>query len=95
MLEYLQAQSPAKTIRYWRDKAGHEVDFVLPRGRDQVDAIECKWNHEDFDPAALRKFRSFYPKGDNYLVCPLAGESFLKQFGKTTVRICDPSKIHG
>ena len=93
VLEYLLAQSPSKTIRYWRDKAGHEVDFVLSRGRDQVDAIECKWNHEDFDPVALRKFRSFYPKGDNYLVCPLGGDSFLKQFGTTTVKICDPTKI--
>ena len=28
---------------YWRDKAGHGVDFVLARARGEVDAIECTW----------------------------------------------------
>jgi predicted AAA+ superfamily ATPase len=33
-------------IHFWRDKQHREVDFVIPRGRDSVDAIECKWNPE-------------------------------------------------
>lgn len=93
VLEYLQAALANETIRYWRDKAGREVDFVLAGRRDQIDAIECKWNPSDFDPSALKVFRSYYPKGKNYLVAPLPGEPYLKKFGKLTVRICNPSGI--
>jgi predicted AAA+ superfamily ATPase len=92
VLEYLQSAFPNETIRYWRDKAGREVDFVLARRRDQVDAIECKWNPSDFDPSALKVFRSYYPKGKNYIVSPVT-EGYFKNFGKLTVRICNPSGI--
>ena len=30
-------------IHFWRDKQQREVDFVVPRGRESADAIECKW----------------------------------------------------
>ena len=93
VLEHLQAYFPNETIRYWRDKAGREVDFVLVRRRDRVDAVECKWNPSEFDPSALKIFRSYYPKGDNYLVSPVTGDAYLKRFGSLTVRICDPSGI--
>ncbi|MBI5150711.1 MAG: ATP-binding protein [Candidatus Omnitrophica bacterium] len=93
VLEYLQACFPDETIRYWRDKAGWEVDFVLARRRDQIDAVECKWNPSDFDPRALRLFRSYYPQGRNYIVSPLGGPAYLKRFGPLTVRICEPSEI--
>ena len=93
VLEYLQAALAGETIRYWRDKAGREVDFVLARRRDQIDTIECKWNPSDFDPSALKVFRSYYPKGKNYLVSPLTGESYLKNFGELTVKICNPIGI--
>ncbi len=93
VLEYLQATLAHETIRYWRDKAGREVDFVLARRRDHVDAIECKWNPSDFDPAALKVFRSYYPKGKNYIVSPLAGDPYLKNFGNLTVKICSPTGI--
>lgn len=93
VLEYLQAAFADETIRYWRDKAGREVDFVLARHRDQVDVIECKWNPLDFDPSALKVFRSYYPMGKNYVVTPSAGEPYLKNFGELTVKICSPSAV--
>jgi predicted AAA+ superfamily ATPase len=93
VLEHLQAYFPNETIRYWRDKAGREVDFVLARRRDQIDTVECKWNPSDFDPSALRVFRSYYPKGGNYLVSPVSGPAYPKRFGSLTVKICDPSKM--
>ena len=40
VLEHLQARFPDTPPRYWRDKAGHEVDFVVTHRRDQVDASE-------------------------------------------------------
>ncbi len=95
VLEQLQAHFPNQTIRYWRDKTGREVDFVLARRRDEITAVESKWNPGDFDPSALGVFRSYYPKGKNYLVCPLTGEFYLKRFGSLTVKICNPSQIEG
>ncbi len=35
-------------VHYWRNKAGHEVDFVVKqRGRPPL-AIECKWSADGF-----------------------------------------------
>ena len=57
VLEHLQAQFPDTSVRYWRDKQGREVDFVLTHRRDEVDAIECKWHSVAFDSTALQVFR--------------------------------------
>jgi len=63
-------------IHFWRDKQEREVDFVVPRGRDTVDAIECKWNPAAHETRGLKAFRSQYPKGRNFLVSPLSGPSY-------------------
>ena len=93
VLEYLQASFPNETLRYWRDKGGREVDFVLARRRDKVDVVECKWNPLDFDPSSLQEFRTHYPKGENYLVCPLTGAAYSKRFKSLTVKVCGPSNV--
>ncbi len=93
VLEHLQAHWPDTPPRYWRDKAGNEIDFVLPRNRDTVDVIECKWNPQAFDASALSVFRSYYPKGRNSLVTPQEGPAYSKQFGKLEVRVCGPEGI--
>lgn len=62
-------------IHFWRDKQHREVDFVVPRGRDAVDAIECKWKPDAFEARGLAAFRALYPKGRNYVVSPLSGPS--------------------
>ena len=80
-------------MRYWRDKAGREVDFVLPQRRDEVDAIECKWDPGAFDSAALQLFRSHYPKGRNFLVTPSGDPGYDKRCGKLKVRVCTPSEL--
>jgi hypothetical protein len=94
VLEHLQAHFPNTTVRYWRDKQGREVDFVLAPRRDEVDAIECKWDSGAFDRAALEVFRSYYPKGHNYLVSPSGSPGYAKQFGSLSVRVCTPSELH-
>jgi predicted AAA+ superfamily ATPase len=93
VLEHLQAHCPDLAVRYWRDKAGREVDFVLERRRDEVDAIECKWAPASFDSAALRLFRSYYPRGRNYLVTPSGVPARVKQYGTLDVTICTPSEL--
>lgn len=94
VLEHLQAQFPDIPVRYWRDKAGREVDYVLAHGRDQVDAIECKWDPAAFDSSALQLFRAYYPKGRNYLVTPSGEPAYVKRYGKLDVRICTPTELH-
>jgi predicted AAA+ superfamily ATPase len=94
LLEHLQARFPDTPIRYWRDKTGREVDFVLARRRDEVDAIECKWNPGAFDSSALKLFSSYYPKGRNYLVTPSGDPAYRKRYGKLEVQICTPTALH-
>jgi predicted AAA+ superfamily ATPase len=93
VLEHLQAHLPDTPVRCWRDKQGREVDFVLPRRRDEVDAIECKWNPAAFDPAALALFRAAYPKGRNYLVSPSGVPAHDRRFASLQVRVCTPSDL--
>jgi len=63
-------QSVGAEIRFWRDKDKHEIDFVLPKARDAVDAIECKWGGESLGAKTLARFRDAYPKGKNWVVSP-------------------------
>lgn len=93
VLEHLQAHFPDTPVRYWRDKQGREVDFVLAHRRDEVDAIECKWSSARFDSSALEVFRGYYPKGRNYLVTPSGTPAFTKRFGKLEVRVCTPTEL--
>ena len=69
------------------------MDFVLAHRRDEVDAIECKWNSDAFDSAALEVFRSYYPKGRNYLVTPSGDPAYHKRYGNLDVSICTPTEL--
>ncbi|MCM2279319.1 MAG: ATP-binding protein [Oligoflexia bacterium] len=66
--ELCSALQGTASIHYWRDKQGHEVDFVVPLSRGKVIAIECKWQEKKFDPIGIRQFRKLHPDGPNYLV---------------------------
>ncbi len=81
VLETLLSLSGPRKVHFWRDKQGREVDFVLPRGRDACDAIECKWSAAGFESKSLVAFRGIYPKGRSFLVAPLAGEPYSRKVG--------------
>lgn len=93
VLEHLQAHFPDLPIHYWRTKAGREVDFVVVRARDQVDAIECKWDAAQFDATSLAVFRTHYPSGKNYLVTPQESPPYARRFGALEVAVCNPGGI--
>lgn len=93
VLEHIQARFPEQQIRYWRDKRGMEVDFVLARARDEVDAIECKWDPGAFDPTAMKVFRNWYPNGRNFLVTPSGESAYSKNYDEMDIRICSPSEL--
>lgn len=44
VLNEIQAHLQTRQINYWRDKRGHEIDFVLARRNQPPIAIECKWS---------------------------------------------------
>lgn len=92
VLEHLQATLD-EPVRYWRDKGGREIDFVLAPRRDEVHAIECKWHPDAFDAAALRVFRQAYPNGTNYVVTPSGDPPRTRRYGNLTVRICMPEGL--
>lgn len=74
VLNELVAHRGRGTTAYWRDKHGHEVDFVQPESRRgaggaaAVTAIECKWRADDFNPSNLLSFRGLHPRGRNVVV---------------------------
>jgi hypothetical protein len=80
-------------IHFWRDKQQREVDFVVPRGRDAVDAIECKWKPEAFETRGLGAFREHYPKGRNYVLCPLIGPAYERVRDGLKVAFVSPGEL--
>jgi len=86
VLNELFAHIQSGTLRYWRDKQGHEVDFVwVPRRRRPV-AVECKWSARDFDPGHLLAFGRAYPKFDLAVVATDAEPAFTREYDGITVR---------
>ena len=92
VLDTLIASGTPK-IHFWRDKQQREVDFVIPRSRDTVDAIECKWTAEAFETRGLAAFRSDYPKGKNYLVSPLNGPAYERIVDGMKVSFVSPGEL--
>ncbi|HBA59368.1 MAG TPA: ATPase [Elusimicrobia bacterium] len=88
-LDWLAAENPESNILYWRDKAGRELDFIIAGERDEVDVFECKWSPAEFCPDALKVFREAYPKGKNYLICPVPGP-FKKREGGFELNVRPP-----
>lgn len=86
VLETLAAL-PVRDIAYWRDKSQREVDFVLPRERGAVDAIECKWSPAGFSPKGLAAFRELHRRGKNYLVTPSTPEPYERDYGGVRVEV--------
>lgn len=89
VLNELHARLQTREVRYWRDKQGHEVDFVLAERDRQPVAIECKWSAGAFDPSGLRSFRGRYPEGESFVVAPDAVPASSRSFGGVRVRFVD------
>ena len=73
-------------VRHWRDKAKHEVDFVLPINPKAPVAIEAKWKATAFDPSNLMAFRGLYPEGLNFVVAQDVDRAYTKRFQDVAVR---------
>jgi len=62
VLNEIHSRLQTRRVHYWRDKRGHEVDFVMAPTRTGAVSIECKWSTSDFDPRNLVAFHTQYPQ---------------------------------
>jgi len=79
VLNEMHARLQMRSIRYWRDKRGHEVDFVLARAGRPPIAIECKSRSANFDATGLAAFRRAHPQGANLVVAPDVTTPFVEK----------------
>ena len=86
VLNEIMARLQTREIFYWRDKRGHEVDFILARRRKRPTAIECKWSADKFDPSNLEAFRRQHPEGENIVLAGDVKQSFARNYGALKVR---------
>ena len=86
VLNEIQALSQRRDVLYWRDKRGHEVDFVWRERGGPPAAVECKWSGDDFEPRNLRAFRRQHPDGDNFVVAQDVNRSYTRTYGDLTAR---------
>ncbi len=86
VLNELHARLQTRRINYWRDKQGHEVDFVLVRRGQTPLAIECKWSANDFDAKSLKAFAARYPKAQHFVVAHDVDRAYTKHFDSLDVR---------
>jgi predicted AAA+ superfamily ATPase len=86
VLNEIMAQMQTCQVFYWRDKRGHEVDFILPARPQEPVALECKWSADAFEAANLQAFRRVYPKGENIVVAHDVDRSFGRNYGEIGVR---------
>ena len=86
MLNEMMASLQSREVGYWRDKRGHEIDFVLSGRRKHPIAIECKWSADKFDPVNLEAFRRQHPVGENVVLAKNVKRAFTRNYGPLTVR---------
>ena len=72
-------------IGYWRDKRGHEIDFVLARRGQAPLALECKWSADDVDLINLKAFALRYPKADLRVIAYDVDRSYQRRTDAFTV----------
>lgn len=73
------------SVCYWMDKEKNEIDFIIKGERGEIHTVECKINPEKFSANTIKRFREFYPKGNNYCLCPHLKNSYKLLFGETEV----------
>ncbi|MEA3488912.1 MAG: ATP-binding protein [Candidatus Omnitrophota bacterium] len=70
VLNEIHAKLQTRDIKYWRDKRGHEIDFILQKRGETPVAIECKWKSPggDFEDRNIKAFLKQYPASKVYIV---------------------------
>jgi len=86
VLNEIISHTQTRDIQYWRDKRGHEIDFILSHHRKAPIAIECQWSEAGFSPRQLLAFRRQYPDGANYVIAQDVDHPFVTEFNGISVK---------
>jgi predicted AAA+ superfamily ATPase len=62
-------------LRYFRDRDGREVDFVVVEGRQPRLLVEAKWGDAETDPG-LRYLKRRFPGADAWQVCAAGSKDY-------------------
>jgi len=87
-LDELRFRFADEDIFYWQDKSHREVDFVVRRGRDRVDVMECKINPDKLNAKPVEVFRNSYPQGKNYIVSPAVRKPYQVRRDELVFTVC-------
>jgi len=93
VLNEIFAHRQARDIGYWRDKQGHEIDFVINKRGQPLIAIECKWRDKDFDPANAKVFLRHYDKAQVYVVSHNISHPYSHRYGDFTIKFINLADI--
>ncbi len=93
VLNELLGHLQSRNILYWRDKRGHEIDFVLARRGKQPTAIECKWSAKNFDATNLKTFSQQYADVKAFVVANDIERSFSQKINGMSVRFVSISEL--
>ena len=88
VLDALRFRFADEDIFYWQDKSRREVDFVIRRGRNRVDVVECKINPDKMDAKPVEAFRKLYPDGENIIASPAVKKPYKLRRGDLIFTAC-------
>ncbi len=86
VLNEIYGNLQTEKVYYWRDKRGHEVDFVMTPKKGMPIAIECTWTYDGFEPKNLIAFRKRYPDGKNIVVAHNVDRAFSQRYENISVK---------
>lgn len=89
VLNELHSKLQTRAISYWRDKRGHEIDFVLQERGKALIAIECKWkrNTGKSEDRNIKAFLRQYPNSNIFIVTQEAERTYYKKIDGTKITI--------
>ncbi len=86
VLNELHASLQTRQFYFWKDKRGHQVDFVFARRIATPTAIDCAFSVSEYDPTGLQSFRRQYPQGENIVVCHDVTQPLTRSFREVTAK---------
>ena len=67
-------------LRYFRDKDGREVDFVVMEGKNPTLLVECKWGDAEIDKN-LKYLKTKFPEAQAWQISATGKKDYLSPVG--------------
>ncbi len=84
LLKWVHYQQDAegldRELRYFRDKDGREVDFVVVERKTPVLLVECKWGDAEID-RSLKYFKAKFPKAEAWQISATGRKDYVSGEG--------------